>query len=79
MQRFVYQYNNNEKAQDVEDDRTGGMETPIVGSILNRNGKEWKVVRVHAPVSQMGTRPIVRVFLTDRIAQPTFGVKHLPR
>jgi stress response protein SCP2 len=74
VQQFVYQYNENEKSQEVEE-VTGGMETPIIGSILNRHGKEWKVACVIAPVSSRGTVPVVRVFLSDYFRGRSFFLK----
>jgi stress response protein SCP2 len=73
--QFVYQYNGNEKSQEVEEDPTGRMETPIVGSIVKRHGKEWKVVHVIAPVSSRGTVPLVRVFLSDNLKGRSFFLK----
>jgi hypothetical protein len=56
------------------------METPSIGSVINRHDREWKVVHVIAPVSPNGTIPIVRVFLNDptKIKGRTLGVRHLP-
>ena len=65
MRRFIYQYNGNDRGQDVEEDLTGRIETPTVGSIVSRNGHEWRVLRVVAPVRANGTVPVVRIFLTD--------------
>lgn len=80
VRRFVYRYNGNEIAQEVEEDMSGGMETPSIGSVINRHDREWKVVHVIAPVSPNGTIPIVRVFLNDptKIKGRTLGVRHLP-
>lgn len=79
VRQFVYHYNAQDKLEEVEDDMTGATEIPTVGSIVNRLGKEWKVIHVIAPVSSRGTIPVVRVFLSDRIKQTTFAVKHLPK
>jgi len=51
------------------------MEAPTVGSIVNRHGREWKVVRVIAPVSSRGTVPVVRVFLSDNVRGRSFFLK----
>jgi len=32
----------------VEEDMSGGMETPSIGSVINRHDREWKVVHVIA-------------------------------
>jgi hypothetical protein len=76
--RFVYHYNGNDSLQDFEDDVTGAIEMPAVGSVINRNGRDWTVLHVVAPVSFQGTIPLVRVFLSDRKPQ-VLKVKHLPR
>jgi hypothetical protein len=76
--RFIYEYGGQAKLQDVEDDPTGGMETPIVGSVVNRNGKEWRVVSVLAPVSSRGTASVVRVFLSNHIKGPFFLKRSIP-
>lgn len=73
--RFVYEYNGQQKLQDVEDDLSGGTETPTIGSIVSRNGKEWRVVHVLAPVSSRGTVPVVRVFLSDYFRGRSFFLK----
>jgi hypothetical protein len=80
MRRFIYLYNGNELSQEIEEDPSGTMVIPGIGSVVTRQGREWKVVRVVAPVSAGGTTPIVRVFLNDpvRIKGRTLGVKHLP-
>lgn len=75
MRRFAYQYNENERSQEIEEDPTGRMEAPTVGSIVNRHGREWKVVRVIAPVSSRGTVPVVRVFLSDNVRGRSFFLK----
>ena len=74
--QFVYQYNH-DRRQEVEQDLTGDRETPIIGSTVIRNGKEWKVVHVIAPVALNGTVPVVRVFLTDRLKAAELRVRHL--
>lgn len=68
VRQFIYQYNQY-KEQEVEEDLTGRRETPIIGSIVNRNGREWKVAYVIAPVTLSGTIPVVRVFLTDKVRE----------
>lgn len=55
----------------------GAIEMPGIGSVISRNGRDWKVLRVIAPVSFQGTIPLVRVFLSD-FRPPVSKVKHLP-
>lgn len=71
VRKLVYQYNGNERGEEVEDDVTGAAEIPIIGSSLQRHGRAWKVVHVIAPVSRSGTIPIVRIFLSDRVQYPS--------
>jgi hypothetical protein len=71
VRKLVYQYNGNARGEEVEDDLTGAAEIPIIGSSLQRHGREWKVVRVIAPFSRNGTIPIVRVLLKDRVQYPS--------
>lgn len=61
--------------QDVEEDPSGRLAIPTIGSIITRNGRQWKVIRVHAPIAQSGATPIVRLFLSDRVAQPSLGAR----
>lgn len=75
--RFVYHYNGNDSLQDFEEDVTGSIEMPGIGSVINRNGRDWKVLHVIAPVSFQGTIPHVRVFLSDW-RSPVTKVRHLP-
>jgi hypothetical protein len=80
VRRFIYRYNGSAAVQEVEEDVSGRMETPSIGSTIKRHDREWKVVHVIAPVSPNGTIPIVQVFLNDpaRIKGRTLGVRHLP-
>ena len=79
MRQFVYQYNGREGSEDVENDLTGEIEMPVVGTILNRHGQEWKVVHVIAPVSSRGTVPVVRVFLNqNQKGRPFVSKRSIP-
>lgn len=79
MRRFIYLYNQRE--EDVEDDLTGTVEVPAVGSIISRRDRQWKVIHVIAPVLLNGTMPVVRVFVNDiaRSMNRNSRVKHLPK
>jgi hypothetical protein len=70
--RFIYEYNGQARLREVEEDLTGAMEIPVVGSIVSRSGQEWKVIHVLAPVSLLGTVPVVRVFLSNYIKGAPF-------
>lgn len=65
VRRFIYHYNGYGTLEDVEEDLTGEMEMPSIGSIIHRHDREWRVFHVIAPVSPNGTVPFVRVFLSD--------------
>jgi hypothetical protein len=81
MRRFIYEYNGQRNVYDVEEDLSGRREAPAIGSTMSRNGREWKVIHVVAPVNPSGGIPVVRVFLTDitRFKGRTLGVRHLPK
>jgi hypothetical protein len=57
VRKLVYQYNGNERGEEVEEDVTVKAEIPIIGSTLERHGRGWKAIRVIAPVSRDGTTP----------------------
>jgi hypothetical protein len=78
VRRFIYDYNGNERTREIEDDPTGEKETPDIGTIITRSGREWKVVSISAPQDPLGTAPIVRVFLRD-MRKSSSSVKHLPK
>lgn len=65
MRRFIYQYSGNNTTEDMEEGVKGTTEIPEIGSVITRNGREWKVVRVIAPAGLNGAIPIVRVFVND--------------
>lgn len=65
VRRFVYQYNGDERSRDIEEDLGGVMETPAIGSMIERHDTHWRVVHVIAPVAPNGTIPVVRIFLND--------------
>jgi hypothetical protein len=65
--QIVYRYNGDPSTQQTVSDRAGTMLTPSVGAIVNRNGKEWRVVNVHHDLDLKGPMavPIHHVFLTN--------------
>jgi len=65
--QVVYRYNGVQSSDEIEFDRYGENPTPIQGSLVNRNGKSWKVVGVMTEVSSDGSIPIERIFLTDQM------------
>jgi hypothetical protein len=72
VRRFIYRYNGSAAVQEVEEDVSGRMETPSIGSTIKRHDREWKVVHVIAPVSPNGTIPIrAGVFERSREDQGT--------
>lgn len=76
MRYFVYQYNN-ATAQELEDDPTGALEVPTIGSVVLRKEREWTVIHVVAPVTFNGAIPIVRVFLREN-TKPRISNSHAP-
>jgi hypothetical protein len=78
VRKLVYQYNGNERGEEVEEDVTVKAEIPIIGSTLKRHGRGWKVIRVIAPVSRDGTTPLVRVFLSDRVQYSSRLMRPVP-
>ena len=75
--QFIYEYNGNERKQEIEYDPTGQREVPNIGSVIVRHEKEWKVTRVFAPVTARGIR-LVRVFLSDRKPKSPPNVRRIP-
>jgi hypothetical protein len=65
--QIVYRYNGNSSTEQTVSDRVGSMLTPSVGAILNRNGREWRVVIVRRDLDMRGPMsvPIHHVFLTN--------------
>ena len=64
----VFQYNGDDKNRDVEIDILGDLPDYLVGEIVVRKGKSWKVVQVileHSTVSS-GRVPVHLVFVTDK-------------
>jgi len=80
VRRFVYRYNGNEIAQEVEEDMSGGMETPSIGKCHQPARQGMEGSPCDCAGSPNGTIPIVRVFLNDptKIKGRTLGVRHLP-
>jgi hypothetical protein len=62
---FVYRYNGNADADEVEFDRDGKMPIPKQNSLILRKGLRWRVtsVQVEATETASVAVPIFRVFL----------------
>jgi hypothetical protein len=65
---IMYIYNGNEKTAEVEFDADGTFPVPPDGSILQRNGRQWKVARVSVVPEAAGPTmsPVLRINLTDQ-------------
>jgi predicted RecA/RadA family phage recombinase len=62
---FVYRYNDNAEADEVEFDREGEMPIPKQNSVIARRGSRWRVTSVQVETTETGSAalPIFRVFL----------------
>jgi len=76
--QFIYEYNGNERMQEIEYDPTGQREVPSIGSIIIRHEKEWRVMHIVAPVTSRGTIPLIRIFLSHRRPDAPPSVKRIP-
>jgi hypothetical protein len=65
--QIVYRYNGDPNTQQTISDLHGSMLPHLVGSIVNRDGKQWRVVSIHEELDIKGplSVPIHHVFLTD--------------
>ena len=68
MLAVMYIYNENEKEAEVEVDRSGMFATPMGGTIFNRKGKRWEVLRttMQSPNVQPEVMPVLKIYLTDQ-------------
>ena len=66
---FVYRYNGDPTSQQIMLDESGMLPMHLVGEILHRNGKEWRVAVVQNECPFAGSVEIFRqrVFLTDHV------------
>jgi hypothetical protein len=78
VRQIVFEYNNSRLIQDIEEDPTAIREIPDIGAIVNRHGREWKVVSIMAPADSEGFAPLVRVFLSQVKKHPS-SANHLAR
>jgi hypothetical protein len=62
---FVYRYNGDADADEVEFDGNGEMPIPKQNSVIVRKGLRWRVtaVQVEATETASAAEPIFRVFL----------------
>ena len=65
--QIIYRYNGDEKSDDVLHDLRGDVEVPQKGSLIERNGRTWKVFHLLELQTMEGEVPIdlYRVFLTE--------------
>jgi hypothetical protein len=67
--QVVFQYYGDKKDADVEVDILGDLPYYLVGDIVLRRGKSWKVVRVLVEEAIVGsqTLPVYIVTVTDKV------------
>lgn len=64
--QFVYRYDGDPQSEEAEDDFFGEIEIPKENTVIERNGKRWKVaaIQISQSVSHPPALPIYRIFLT---------------
>lgn len=65
--QVVYRYNGDPNSDEVVVDSFGEMGVPDWGAIIERKGKQWKVVKVDVETGAKGALPVYRVFLSDQL------------
>ena len=65
---IIFVYNDNENTPELQVDPDGTFPVPIDGTIVRRNGKQWKVTRCCAQSSagMPSAMPILKINLTDQ-------------
>lgn len=67
--QIVYRYDGDEKSEEVEFDRDGEVRIPKPFEIINRKGKEWKVVHIITEQNlAQGAVPVYRIFLSSSLS-----------
>jgi hypothetical protein len=63
----VFRYNDDPTIEDIDLDMDGEKSTPEQGSVIERHGQRWKVLRVNVETNaeEPFEVPIHRVFLTN--------------
>lgn len=67
--QIVYRYNGDPSTDKIVNDPTGVMLRHAIGEMVNRNGKQWKVVAFQEELDVKGPLavPIHHVYLTDAV------------
>ena len=68
IKQIVYRYNGDAKSDEVVNDLVGEFPRRAKGEIIERNGKQWKVIFINDECTIAGPQqvPIHHVFLTDQ-------------
>ena len=68
IKQIVYRYNGDAKSDEVVNDLVGEFPRHAKGEIVERNGKQWKVIFINDEFTVGGPQqvPIHHVFLTDQ-------------
>jgi hypothetical protein len=64
--QIVFRYNHDPTTEEIDLDMDGEKSTPRQGSVIERKGEQWKVLRVNVETNtaEPFEVPIHRVFLT---------------
>ena len=64
--QIIFRYNDDPATEEIDLDMDGEKSTPEPGSLINRKGERWRVLRatVETNAAEPFEVPIYRVFLT---------------
>ena len=67
--QIVFRYNGDPTTEESDLDMDGDKSVPEPGTLIERRGERWKVVRVNIETSaeEPFAVPIYRVFLTNKV------------
>jgi hypothetical protein len=67
--QIVFRYNDDPTTEEIDLDMDGDKSAPEQGSVIERRGERWKVLRVNVETNtaEPFEVPVHRVFLTNRV------------
>jgi hypothetical protein len=71
--QYVFRYNGDENTQDVVPDLDGVMAMPVKGQIIQRKGKQWKVVQVSTQ-QEISAHPAIPVHTVSLTSDLTLAI-----